>query len=366
MKIVTIENKKEWNDLLRRCENVDILQTWEYGEAKQNVEGWIPVRSLISDGDKPLGVVQTLVKKIPFFPRVARINRGPLILSEHCTSRHDVFLKILSFLYNYWVIQEKMILFAAPNIFKDEISNEKLQELQYNTNHNDAWTSILIDLSSDEVALRKNLHQKWRNLLNKSEKMNLALEIDNSDDGLLFLMSKYNQTMTEKNFTGPSERLIRKVRDVTLDQASIQIMFAVKNGVRVGGILVVGSVDTCTYTIGWNSLEGRTLCSNYFLLWQAILTFKKTGYHWFDLGGINEESTPGITHFKRGLGGKEYALIGEFEAFPKGMLSLLAKKVIKLGLNCRTTNNIRRLRRFTQIFMPLFFYLSALICEICG
>lgn len=335
MEIVTIENKKDWNDLLHRCEHVNMLQTWEYGEAKQSVEGWIPVRSLIVDGDKPLGIAQTLVKKIPFFHGVARINRGPIILSEHCTPCHDMFLKLLCFLYNYWVKQKKMILFTAPNIFKNEIDNEELQELGYNTNHNDAWASILIDLSLDEIGLRKNLHQKWRNLLNKSQKMNLELEIDNSDNGLSFLMSKYNQTMVEKNFTGPSEKLIRKVRDVASDQSSVQIMFAMQNGVRVGGILVIGSSDTCTYIIGWNSLEGRTLCSNYFLLWQAILTFKKRGYHWFDLGGISAKLTPGITHFKQGLGGKEYALIGEFEAFPIGMLSLLAKKVIKLGLKYR-------------------------------
>jgi len=335
MEIVTIKNKKDWNDLLHRCKHVNMLQTWEYGEAKQVIEGWIPIRSLIIDGDKPLGVVQTLVKKIPFSHGIARINRGPFILSEYCTPRQNISLKTLSFLYNYWVIQEKMILFVAPDIFKDEISNEKLQELEHSTNHNDAWASILIDLSLDDVTLRKNLHQKWRNLLNKSEKMNLELEVGNSDDGLSFLMYKYNQTMVEKNFTGPSEKLIRKIRDVALDQSSIQIMFAVKNGVRVGGILVVGSVDTCTYIIGWNSLEGRALCSNYFLLWKAILIFKRMGYRWFDLGGINEKTTPGITHFKRGLGGKEYTLIGEFEAFPKGMLSFLSKKVIKLGLKYR-------------------------------
>ncbi|HHT9113661.1 MAG TPA: lipid II:glycine glycyltransferase FemX [Candidatus Wunengus sp. YC65] len=332
MKIVTIKNKKEWNDLLCRCENVDILQTWEYGEAKQNVEGWIPVRNLITDGDKPIGIAQTLVRKIPLFRGIVRINRGPLILSGHCTPHYDMSLKILDFLYNYWVKQKKMILFIAPNILKDEIDNEELQELGYNTTHNDAWVSILIDLSPDEVTLRKNLHQKWRNLLNKSGKMNLQLEIDNSDDGLSFLMSKYHQIMTEKSFSGPSEKLICEINHATANKSSIQVMFAVKNGVRIGGILVLGCIDTCHYFVGWNSLEGKIFQSNYFLLWQAMLIFKKMGYHWFDLGGISKKLTSGITHFKRGLGGKEYALIGEFEAFPPGLISLLMKKIIKLGL----------------------------------
>ena len=227
-----------------------------------------------------------------------------------------------------------MILFIAPNIAKVKLMTDT-SGIGYNRINKEAWTSITIELCPDETTLRKALYQKWHNVLNKYEKMGLELEIDNSDDELSFLMSKYKQMMDGKGFSGPSEKLIREIKNATANKLYIQVMFAVKNGVRVGGILVFGCVGTCLYLVGWNSPEGRISQSNYFLLWQAILTFKKMGYHWFDLGGINEESTPGITHFKRGLGGKEYALIGEFEAFPKGILSLLAKKVIKLGLKYR-------------------------------
>ncbi|OHB47481.1 MAG: hypothetical protein A2106_05265 [Planctomycetes bacterium GWF2_40_8] len=332
MKIVTVENKSEWNDLLLRCKHVSILQTWEYGEAKQNVEGVIPIRNIITDGVKPIGIVQTLVRKIPLFRGIARINRGPLILPEYHRSHLDPFLQILKLLHDHWVKWERMVLLIAPNIQKNEIDCVKLQELGYDATNNNAWESILVDLSLDEVALRKNLHQKWRNLLNKAEKINLELEIANSVEGLSFLMSRYNQMMTEKNFSGPSEKLIKEIKNVTLDESSVQVMFAVKNSVRIGGVLVLGYIDTCHYLVGWNSTEGKIFQSNYFLLWQAMLIFKKMGYRWFDLGGINEKLTPGITHFKRGLGGNEYVLIGEFEAFPSGFFYSLAKKFIKLGL----------------------------------
>lgn len=331
MKIVTIENKKEWDDLLSKCEKVCILQRWEYGEAKQNDEGWIPVRSVIVDEDKPIGVVQSLIKKIPLMGGIVRINRAPLIILTNHNSCNDSVIQILRFLHYYWVEQKRMILFIAPNILKDEIGHEKLQEVGYDNTNNNAWVSILVDLSLDVAILRKNLHQKWRNLLNKSERIGLELEIENSHNGLTFLLSKYNQMMAEKNFSGPSGKLIEEIKNVILDESSLQVMFAVKNGVRISGILIVGSADTCTYLIGWNSVEGRSLCSNYFLLWQAIIFFKKIGYHWFDLGGINEKLTPQITHFKRGLGGKEYTLIGEFWAFPQGLFFSVIKKIIKLA-----------------------------------
>jgi acyl carrier protein len=46
------------------------------------------------------------------------------------------------------------------------------------------------------------------------------------------------------------------------------------------------------------------------------------GYRWFDMGGIDPENLPGITAFKRGIGGGEYQLIGNFEARPPGMEKL--------------------------------------------
>ena len=45
--------------------------------------------------------------------------------------------------------------------------------------------------------------------------------------------------------------------------------------------------------------------ANKFLHWQDILFFKKQNYATYDLGGINSETVPGITHFKLGFGGKE-------------------------------------------------------------
>ena len=332
IRMITVENKKEWNELLFKCEKVSILQTWEYGEAKQHAEGWTPIRSLITDENKPIGIAQMLVKKIPLLGKIVRINRAPLFFSKDHKVCSDTSVEIVQFLYYYWVIQKKTPLFVAPNIMYGEICDEVLTQIGFDHNTENRWASITIDLFLEETTLRKNLHQKWRNLLNKSEKVGLKLEMDNSEDGWSFLMSKYNQLMTEKNFSGTSERLLRELRNVTKDASSVQVMFACKDGKRIGGVLIIGCVDTCHYLVGWNSPEGRLFQSNYFLLWQAVLIFKKMGFRWLDLGGINERMTPGITHFKRGIGGEEYTLIGEFEAFPDTVLSLIIKLITKLKL----------------------------------
>lgn len=335
IKMVTLENKKDWDELLLRCSNVNMLQTWEYGEAKKNTEGWIPVRSMFVDVDKPIGIAQTLTKKIPLLGGIARINRAPIIISTNQKSYIDCTKRILQFLYYYWVKQKKMVLFIAPNISQSEICQDMMYELGYNRTERNVWKSIIIDLYSDEVILRHSLRQKWRNLLNKSEKIGLELEIGNSDDDFTFLIEKYEKMKKTKNFAGMSEKLILEIKNVTFDQSSMLVVYAVKDGVRVGGILVLGCFDTCHYLISWNSPEGRNYQSNYFLLWQAILIFKKRGYRWFDLGGIDEKLIQAITHFKRGLGGKEYALIGEYKAFPQGFTYWTANKFMGVVLRCR-------------------------------
>jgi lipid II:glycine glycyltransferase (peptidoglycan interpeptide bridge formation enzyme) len=335
VRVEIIRSKAEWNEVLSACNNVSLLQAWEYGEAKQKVEGWTTIRSVLLDKNRPIAATQILTKKFPILGEIARINRGPVLLAAGSESDIDLSLRTLLFFHYHWVQQKQMALFIAPNIFDGQSYLRKLQEIGYVRTNTEPWSSIIIDLFADEATLRKNLRQKWRNLLNKSEKMGLKLEMDNSQEGFQFLMGKYKQVMAKKGFSGPSERLIREVRDATTDKSSIQVMFAVKDGIKVSGILILGYVDTCHYFVGWNSFEGRQLQANYFLLWQALLLFKKMGYHWFDLGGISKTNAAGIAHFKRGLGGREYTLIGEFEACPKGISSVVLKGIVGLARRFR-------------------------------
>ena len=73
--------------------------------------------------------------------------------------------------------------------------------------------------------------------------------------------------------------------------------------------------NTVTYLIGWSNLEGRKQKANYILLWEGIKYSKKLGVNWFDLGGLNKNTPEGIAHFKKGVGGSKYQMIGELWRF---------------------------------------------------
>ena len=73
----------EWEDQWKNCQHVNLLQSWQYGNAKQIAENWKAYRFIIlnTHGDS-IALTQVLLKKIPIFGIVARINRGPLILRQ--------------------------------------------------------------------------------------------------------------------------------------------------------------------------------------------------------------------------------------------------------------------------------------------
>jgi lipid II:glycine glycyltransferase (peptidoglycan interpeptide bridge formation enzyme) len=87
---------------------------------------------------------------------------------------------------------------------------------------------------------------------------------------------------------------------------------AMHDGDAVAGICVASHGSAATYLLGWNGDRGRALKANQYLLWQAIVNLKTSGFRWFDLGGVDEETTPGIAAFKLGLGGERYELVGEY------------------------------------------------------
>lgn len=99
----------------------------------------------------------------------------------------------------------------------------------------------------------------------------------------------------------------------TSDEDAPQLMLrAAHDGKLAAAICLTchGSAAACL--VGWEGYKGRNLKANQYLLWQAIVHIKQSGLHRFDLGGISEENTSGITAFKLGLNGERYELVGEY------------------------------------------------------
>jgi len=64
---------------------------------------------------------------------------------------------------------------------------------------------------------------------------------------------------------------------------------------------------------------------SYLLQWRAIQWLKGKGCRWYDLGGINPETNPGVYHFKAGLSGIDVHHIGIYESCNNFLSSQLVR-----------------------------------------
>ena len=299
--------RESWDKYISKADNSSLMQTWSYGESKNQTEGWSVSRGLVKNKGKTIAIFQALEKS--WGPiKLIRINRGPIILDEKqdLKSKYQIF-QLLSDTWKWW---NGDILSIAPNMYNSP-DNYGILRLVLNKNRKfDAWQSSLINLSFSSKELRNRLHGKWRNQLKKAESYSLELIIDKSDESFGWLLGLYEKMKKEKSFHGPSVDFYKALHKGDVDN---HFIFKLRNhNSIVAGILVVCYGKSCVYQIGWNNSEGRKVYANNFLLWNAILYMKKLGYKWFDLGGIDSKNTPGIAKFKNGIKGENYKLIGEW------------------------------------------------------
>jgi lipid II:glycine glycyltransferase (peptidoglycan interpeptide bridge formation enzyme) len=299
--------KKEWEDWLAAAGKSNLLQSWEYGNAKKEIEGWQIRRGVIKRNGAVVAIFQALEKS--WGPvGVLRINRGPLIINgvDDFYMKYN-FFKLLRKTWNWW---KGSVLLIAPELLNVPENIGVLSLARFRKREALPWVSSFIDLSLAETDLRKNLNGKWRNQLKKAEQSSLDLKVEKSDEAFYWMLDHYEQLMKEKSFRGPSVELYKEL--YRLKRNDFYVFRAWSAGQAVAGILIVKHGKSCTYQLGWNSSEGRRVYANNLLIWHAIIELKKHGCAWFDLGGIDEINTSGIAKFKRGIGGFEYGLIGEW------------------------------------------------------
>src|SRR5262249_39892808 len=90
----------------------------------------------------------------------------------------------------------------------------------------------------------------------------------------------------------------------------------------IAGVALSLYGDTALLLFAATADKALQLRGSYFLFWQVITRLKAGGYRWFDLNGINQETTPGPSEFKARLAGTRGRLtqyLGQFEACENAM-----------------------------------------------
>ncbi len=326
-------SQDDWNGIISDFQDLNLVQTWEYGEAKVRTGSWKVERSVFKDGDRIVGVCQAMVRVLPLLRRgLVWINRGPLWRRLQEGPDISLLSAMLVKLRRYWVEERGMYLLIAPPLYQEEALHSLFPPTGFaRVEAGTGWASARLDLSLPQEELRRLLHPKWRNCLKKAERLGLVSESGSNDQIFLQVITYYKKMLEEKGYqTSLTPALVQQWQAFLDNNRKLWGVIGKRGEEGLGAILIARYGNTCEYILGAINPAGRAANVNYLLLWQAIIHMKELGYRWFDLGGMDPQSTPeGILHFKSGLSGHPYMLVGEVEAYNSNIMVKAIRRYVR-------------------------------------
>ena len=303
-----------WAQVFNQTRQSHLLQSPAYVEALCLDKRCKAKYGVIEQHGEVLAIFAVIEKRGPFGITIARLNRGPIWMQPSLDP--NIKIAALNLISRYYSNRRGRLLFMAPNLAMTNLTLSDVTALGLRRRLLRPVASIWVDLQPELSILRSLLDGKWRNQLVLAERSGLSIEISEEKSVFEWLLVKYDELVSHKKFSGPTRRFLEYLWHTTTSSGQhFWILRVAYQGQYIAGIALISHADAATYLLGWNSEEGRRVNANNFLLWHALILLKEKGYTWFDLGGVDEYTTPGITNFKRGLRGQEYRLLGEYANF---------------------------------------------------
>lgn len=308
----------EWNSLLPRFADASIYQTWAYGAVCWGEKQLSHL--VLRRGANVVAAAQLRVVRIPVLNRgIAYLRWGPLWRLKADTPASQVLDAMLESLCREYVDRRGLLLRLLPNVFREDsetpsyVSSFSRYGLEPEAD-SAPYRTIRVDLTASLETIRRRLDGKWRNQLNGAERNGLTVS-EGTDDGLYRqFLELYEEMMARKQFeTTVDVREFRQLQERLPEGQKMYIMISAKDGVPQTGLVATALGNTGIYLLGATSNEGMKSKGSYLLQWQMMQRLRDHGCRWYDLGGINPDSNPGVYHFKQGMGGNEVAGIGRFE-----------------------------------------------------
>lgn len=296
-----------WESLLNRCPHTTVLQSFYYAQAMREVHYQQARHGVIIIDGVEAGIVQIQENSLLWGGlHVMTLDRGPLWFNGFGSDAHwQGFAEALN--------AEFPKRFGRKRRFMPEYwqKDHKQFDLWTKSDQSRLYKTYFMDLTPELDKIRSKLKQKWRNILNKSEKKGLTIQIDDKLVTFGQLLRNYTIDRADKNYAGASTKFLASLAKFAGFNGDCLILNALQGQTIIASILVFKHGKGATYQVGWTNDKGRESAAHHLLLWEAVKILKGKGIITFDLGGYNDE-TEGVKRFKKGLGGQDIELIGRY------------------------------------------------------
>jgi hypothetical protein len=312
----TVSNA-EWSALLQRFDDATIYQTWSCGVVLWGKDRLSHV--VLRKDDEVAGLAQVSVIKTPFHRGgTAMVFWGPVWRRSGQPGDHQVFSHLAESLRAEYIERRGMLLRVIPNVM-DRDDEDKVKAILEQTGFQRKgrfYSTYRLNITLPVDYLRKQLRQKWRNCLNRSEKENLTIiqntDIETFDTFYKIFLEMQGRKQIEEISLDP-RHLYEIHRDLP-EELKTRIFLCKKEKNPLAGAVISVIGDTAILLLAASNVEGRKLMASYHLQWNIIEWLRMKGVRSYDLGGISP-SHPSVNHFKAGLGGENITHPGLFEHY---------------------------------------------------
>lgn len=298
----------QWREFLEQSPQANWMQSWSYARACYRRDAKRTRLFTLRHRGGPVGFFA--LQEIKLGPvHVWNLPRGPLwFQAEVEESWLASFASEFSsqFSDRWWRRRRWLPEWEENGKARDILSSVGFQALPQ------SFETLWVDLTKPLPTLRENLDQKWRNGLHKSERSSLDIEVDRRATNLEHFLKRYEFHKIQKGFQGPTSAFFQEEIQNSLQFQDAFLLWARCQGEIVAGAYFLRHGRNLSYRLGWNTERGRQLNAHYGLLWRALEVAHQLELKAFDLGGVKPIEAPGVTHFKRGLGGRPSRLLGLF------------------------------------------------------
>jgi lipid II:glycine glycyltransferase (peptidoglycan interpeptide bridge formation enzyme) len=318
-----------WYNYLEVFDDANLYQTPAF--CRYSKGGKRRIDFVLKKSNKVIAIAQLRLFLIPVLNRgIAYLFRGPLWKIKGEEKSIETLEKVLEALYNEFVLKRKLVLIIAPNLFEDEENTYEKVFLHNNfklKKQIPKRRTILIDLTKSRNELRKSLRRSWRQNLTKAEQSDLMIE--NSGENNFSILEKIHcEVVHRKDFrTNLSVGYFKKIQNDLPEKHKLNVLICKHDNEYVSGLLGAGIGDTGLAIIGGTTSIGLKKAPNsyYLLMWKMCEWSRELGCRWFDLGGINPITNPGVYQFKSGMRGIEMTYLGDYQASKPGISCILCK-----------------------------------------
>jgi hypothetical protein len=315
---------EEWTALVSGFQDLSLMQTWEYGEAKARTGPWQVVRLAFGEGDRLVGACQAMVRPLPIGRGgLVWINQAPLWRRPGEKGDRDLLARMLAELRRYWVEERRLYLRLALPLEHDEGGGNFSPPAGYAwVPGAGGWASARLDLSPGAEALRAGLSHNWRKQLSRAERQGVTARVGRSPELFDRFLENYGVFLGRKGLPTPlTKEFLRELQALLPEARRLWVSEGWQGTDCLGSLLLAGYGETAMFLALGLSDAGEIAHGGFVIHWQAVLAMKAAGFRWLDLGGADPRRTPpGILQFKSGLRGRPYRLVDELEA-GRGVIS---------------------------------------------